>query len=147
MQQNTGHITSWYCVTHLLRLWTANFLVKDRLAWTKRYATEQWTPVHTLISYHWFTAVVVDASANILVVDCSAQLAIISLRTELTQMRNSHPTQHEIRHFGELWLLFVWATVCKTVLPILSDRCLSVLSPYIVAKRPLDRLRCHLGRR
>jgi len=47
-----------------------------------------------------------------------------------------------------VWLANFWATVCKTVRPILSDRCLSSLSVClwrrcIVAKR-LDGSSCHL---
>jgi len=40
-----------------------------------------------------------------------------------------------------------WATVCKTVRPMLSDRCLSCLSfpwPWYMVTKRLDGSRCHL---
>jgi len=40
-----------------------------------------------------------------------------------------------------------WATVCITVRPLLSDRCLSCLRRWCIVAKRLDGSRCHLVRR
>jgi len=55
------------------------------------------------------------------------------------------PVSHQvaIAHV-KLFLCSFWATVCKTVRPMLSDRCLSVLSVTLVyCAKQLDGPRCH----
>jgi len=48
--------------------------------------------------------------------------------------------------FGLPWLGRFWATVCKTVHPILSDRCLSVLSVTLVyCGQTVGRIKMKLG--